>query len=355
MLKIVLVVFWWSSFEHRISLDSAQTVIDGLDRDKYLVVPLGISKTGKCFVGDGAMQILLEESAWYTGADDFFILDKNENVCRNFVQCLETLSSPPDVIFPVIHGFNGEDGRIQGMFDLMRIPYVWSGVAGSAICMDKLLTKSVLSRIDIPQLPYIGFTDFDWSNQKDRVLADISTLGFPLFIKPANLGSSIGISKVRSPEELEPAIDAALRYDRRILAEKWLHRPREIELSVLGNNDFLVSGAGEIIIQGNHEFYTYEAKYLDGASVIRQIAEDIPTEMLAILQDITKRACNAVNVRWFSRIDFFLDSETGSYYLNELNTIPDFTIDSMFPSLWMSEGMVYPQLLDKLIELALEK
>jgi D-alanine-D-alanine ligase len=265
------------------------------------------------------------------------------------------LSVQPDIIFPLIHGINGEDGKMQWMLDFIGIPYIGTGVAGSAICMDKLFTKSLLPQYGIPLLPHFWFTDFEWSHNKDEVRRDVLSLGFPLFIKPANLWSSIGVARVTSEEELNTAIDNALRYDKRILAEKWLNRPREIELSVLGNHNYSVSWAGEIVIKDKYDFYTYEAKYIDWPAVYHEIPARIDTDILRKLQEITKKACSVLSVRWFSRIDFFVDSETWEFYLNELNTIPDMTLDGMLPGLWKHEGVEYSQLLDRLIEFALEK
>lgn len=350
--KIVLVVFWGSSFEHRVSLDSAQTIIDWLDCDKYEVVPLGISKMWKCFLWDDAMRILLEESNGYTWKHDLFVLKKDENTCKNFIQCLESLPSPPDVIFPIIHWFNGEDGRLQWMLDLVGIPYVGSWVSGSAICMDKILTKAILEKFGIPQLPYFAFSRYDWNEKNSQIVQNIELLWYPIFIKPANLWSSIGISKVYSPEELIVSIQEALNYDTRILAEKWLDHPREIELAVLGDEEFEISIAGEIVVNDKYDFYTYEAKYMDENSISCQIPARMPDDVFRNMQEIARRACIAVNVKWLSRVDFFIDKKTGNIYLNELNTIPDFTVDSMFPSLWMSQGMTYSQLLDRVIDLA---
>lgn len=353
--KSVLVVFGGSSFEHRISLDSAQTVIDWLDKSKYDIATLGISKTGKCIIWPQAMNFLLEESSGYNGSKDLFVLEHHANTCKGFIESLASLPAYPDVIFPIIHGFNGEDGRLQGMLDLVGVPYVWSGVIWSAICMDKVMTKAILEKFEIPQLPYVGFTDFDWHDAPEKVRGKIESLEYPIFIKPANLGSSIGISKVHWRNELDLAIKEALKFDKRILAEKGLVHPKEIEVAILWNHNFTASVAWEIIIDTKYEFYTYEAKYIDFCATKCQIPAQIPDFTAAKLQHYAKEACRAVNVKGLTRVDFFVDKDTWDCYLNELNTIPDFTIDSMFPSLWKESGLEYSQLLDTVIDLALKK
>lgn len=351
----VLVVFWGSSFEHRVSLDSAQTIIQWLDRGKYDVLTLGISKTGECFLWPQAMDILLAESQDYSGTEDIFLIGHRANTCGNFIQCLSSLEKHPDSIFPIIHGFNGEDGRLQGMLDLLWIPYVGTGVSGSAICMDKIFTKAILAKNGIPQLPYYGFTDFDWHQKKETVLREIMSLGFPLFIKPANLGSSIGISKVISADTLISSIEEALKYDKRILVEQWLNRPREIELAVIGNDDFMISCAGEVLLDTKYEFYTYEAKYIDTAWTRTDMPAHISPELYTILRGLAHESCHALNIRGLCRVDFFVDHTTGKYYLNELNTMPELTLDSMFASVWRTSGLEYPDLLDRLIDFAQKK
>jgi len=351
----VLVVFGGSSLEHKVSLDSAQTIIQWLDRDKYDILTLGISKTGECFLWPQAMDMLLSESQDYSGTEDIFLIGHRANTCGHFIQCLNSLIKQPDIIFPIIHGFTGEDGRLQGVLDLLWIPYVGSGVSGSAICMDKIFTKAILGKNGISQLPYYWFTDFDWQEKREAVLREIRSLGFPLFIKPANLGSSIGISKVVSIDTLITSIEEALKYDKRILAEQWLDRPREIELAVIGHDQFMISCAGEVLLDKKYEFYTYEAKYIDTAWTRTDIPADISPELYMILRDFAEESCHALNIRGLCRVDFFVDQATGKYYLNELNTMPELTLDSMFASLWRASGLEYPLLLDHLIEFAQKK
>ncbi len=353
---VILVIFGGRSFEHRVSLDSAKAILNWLDTNKYDVLTIGVMKSWQCISWPKALSLLLEESTEYTGPQDIDVLNESANTCKNIVDCLEMLETRPDIIFPVIHGANGEDWRLQGMLDLMGIPYVGSGVAGSAICMDKIITKAVLEKVGISQLPYFGFNLSEWHKSSERVIHEIGLLWYPIFIKPANLWSSIGITKVLSREKLEMAIENAFLYDSHILAEKGLDSPREIEFSVLGNQDLIVSIAGENIISSRHDFYTYEAKYIDeNASYIEVPAKHIPEELLQNLQKDAKEAYLAVRARWLARIDFFVDRETSQYYLNEINTMPEFTEMSMYPVLLEFSGIYFSDLLDRLIDLAYKK
>ncbi len=317
---------------------------------------MGIFRSGECIVGDDVLQRLLDVAGWYTGPDDASYFEKPVNVCKNIISQIELMDSPPDVIFSLIHGAHGEDGRLQWMFDLLWIPYVGSGVAGSAICMDKIITKNILENSGIKQLPYFGMTAFDWTTQSHILREKADLLWYPLFIKPANGWSSIGISKVRDPSALDAAIEKALLYDSRLLVEKALESPRELEVAALGNDDVYITFPGENIVDERHEFYTYEAKYIDDNSNFVQIpAQNLSGDIIYEMRQDAKKAFYAVNAQGIARIDFFMDRLTHTVYLNEINTLPEFTRNSVYPKLLESEGKTFEEVIDTLVELAFQK
>ena len=239
------------------------------------------------------------------------------------------------------------------MLDMIGVPYVGSGVGGSAVSMDKVYMKALFAQAGIRQLPYTYFTKHQWETAPENTIKNIESLGYPVFVKPANLGSSVGISKVKSRETLDAAVMEALSHDRRIVVEAGLDRPREIELAVLGNDEPMVSIAGEITPDMKHEFYSYESKYTDGGADL-QIPAMISPEMLTELQSMAKKAFQTVDARGLSRVDFLVDRSTGACYLNEINTMPGFTKYSMYPKLWEASGIGYSELLSRLIRLAME-
>ena len=308
----VAILFGGKSGEHEVSLVSAESVIKNLDKDKYDVLPIKITKEGK-------------------GLIDY-----------NFEKI--------DVVFPVLHGPFGEDGTVQGFLELAGLPYVGCGVLGSSVCMDKVMQKKVIESEDIKQTPYIWFWSKDWQARKNEILDEIS-LAYPVFIKPANLGSSLGISKANNREELVQSAEEALQYDRKIIIEQGIKNPREIEVAVIGNQNPHSSVPGEII--SSNEFYDYDAKYIDGKSNTK-VQADLTKEKTKQIQEMSTKAYKILNCEGMARVDFLLDEE-GEVYLNELNTIPGFTSISMYPKLWEATGVSYPKLLDKLIELAIER
>jgi len=263
---------------------------------------------------------------------------------------LESATSQIDILFPVLHGPYGEDGTIQGFLELTGLPYVGCGVLGSSVCMDKVMQKKVIESEDIKQTPYIWFWSKDWQARKDEILDELS-LAYPVFVKPANLGSSVGISKADNREELIQAAEQALQYDRKIIIEQGVKNPREIEVAVLGNQEPKASVPGEII--PSNEFYDYDAKYVDGKSDAK-IPADLMDEEVKQIQEMAIKAYKALDCEGMARVDFLLD-EDKEIYLNELNTIPGFTSISMYPKLWEATGISYPELLDELIELAIER
>jgi D-alanine-D-alanine ligase len=258
-----------------------------------------------------------------------------------------------DVVFPVLHGPYGEDGTIQGMLELAGIPYVGSGVLASAVGMDKLTMKKIFAHHGLPQVEWIGLTRKEWEEDGKMWVQEVETsLGYPCFVKPANLGSSVGINKVGDAEELERAIEEAARLDRRLIVERGVDA-REIEVSVLGNERAEVSVPGEIIVKRN-EFYDYEAKYSEGGMDL-VVPADIPDSTAAEIRHIARTAYEAIDAAGMARMDFFLERETNRLLINEINTIPGFTPTSVYSRLWAASGLPYEELLDRLIRLALER
>jgi D-alanine-D-alanine ligase len=257
-----------------------------------------------------------------------------------------------DVAFPILHGPYGEDGTVQGLLELAGIPYVGAGVAASAVGMDKLLFKDVMQAHDLPVVPYLAIKRKEWEQAPDKVISEAEAeIGYDCFVKPANLGSSVGISKAHNRAELRAALDEAAGYDRKLLVEKAVDG-REIEVSVLGNDEPIASVPGEIV--PCNEFYDYSAKYLDGESELL-IPAPIPEETAASIRRLAIEAYQAIDCAGMARADFLLDRESGQVYINEVNTLPGFTPISMYPKLWEASGISYRELIDRLIQLALER
>jgi len=257
-----------------------------------------------------------------------------------------------DVVFPVLHGPYGEDGTVQGLLELANVPYVGPGVLASAAGMDKAVMKVLFAAAGLPVVASRAFVRAEWVRDRAGVLAGIAALGFPLFVKPANLGSSVGISKVKAAADLVPAIEAALEFDRKVIVEAGVVNAREIECAVLGNDDPQTSVPGEIV--PSREFYDYEAKYLDEGSK-SLIPADLPAATVAEVQRLTVAAFRAIDAAGLARVDFLLSRDTGTIYVNEINTMPGFTNISMYSKMWEASGIDYPTLVDRLIQLALER
>ncbi len=343
------VLFGGRSGEHEVSLRSARFVLESLDPEKYDVRPIGITKTGEWLLDDDPMPLL-------EGAVESDTQPAQAPVSlptRTPDRPAGTLDAPLDVVFPVLHGTYGEDGTIQGLLDLADVAYVGSGVTGSAVGMDKAIQKRVLHAHGIPVAPSRVFTRRAWRADPEAIRAEIeSELGYPVFVKPCNLGSSVGISKAHDSDELDPAMDLAAKYDRRLIVEAGIAHAREIEVSVLGNDEPEASVCGEII-PGN-EFYDYDAKYLGDTSQ-ECIPADIPDELAARIRRMAVEAFRAIDCAGFARVDFLVNGETFDVVLNEINTIPGFTEISQFPKLWRASGVGSRELLDRLIDLALER
>ena len=353
----VAVLFGGRSGEHDVSLMSARSVVSALDPERYEVTQVGITLDGNWFTGNNALDAF--EKGDTSGLDR--VIPPTDPASRQslFVlrstktgEKLETLSSF-DVFFPVLHGPFGEDGTIQGLFEMADVAYVGAGVVGSSVGMDKGVFKDVMRANDIPQVPSILVLRSELESGMDAVIQKAEALGeYPLFTKPANLGSSVGISKCTSRSDLAEGLMEAARYDRRLIIESGVKGVREIEVSVLGNENPETSVCGEIL--PSREFYSYESKYIDGTSGL-SIPAPLPEDVEKQIREYAVRAYKAIDCAGLARADFFVEKETNKVYLNELNTIPGFTSISMYPKLWQASGLEYPQLVDRLIELALER
>jgi D-alanine-D-alanine ligase len=343
----VLVLFGGQSSEHDVSLRSAQTVIGALDPDKYSVRQVGITREGGWIASGDPMAALTADSPF------FQIGDGRERVEIKPEPGPPVLSRDSvDLVFPVLHGPMGEDGTIQGMLELAGIPYVGSGVLGSAVAMDKAMAKLVMSQAGIDQAKWALINRSEWEADPDTVSASVAqSLGLPCFVKPANMGSSVGVTKAHNIAELRFGVDTALEYDRRVVVEEAVDG-RELEISVLGNDQPLASVAGEAV--PSNEFYDYNAKYVDDNSKLL-IPADIDAQSLATLQEMAIRAFRALDLAGMARVDFFLERKSGRVLLNEVNTIPGFTSISMYPMLWQASGLNLSDLVNRLVDLALER
>jgi D-alanine-D-alanine ligase len=349
------VVFGGRSGEHEISLRSARCVVDAIDRDKYRVSLIGIDRGGHWH--------LLEEPAFrrLTDAPLPALNGTGSEVMLLPTPTMGTLlerekPGPPigklDVIFPVLHGPYGEDGTVQGLLELADIPYVGAAVLGSAVGMDKDVQKRLLRGAGVPVVPFVVTTRARWSADAVTVSAQACELGLPLFVKPANLGSSVGITKVKAVDDLAAAVANALDYDDKVLIEKGIDA-REIECAVLGNEDPQASIPGEICPKA--EFYSYEAKYVDENGATLLIPAPLTEAETAAVRKLALQVFQLLDCAGMARVDFFLERGTGQWYVNELNSIPGFTTISMYPKLWEASGLPYRELIGRLIDLALER
>ncbi|HKA34057.1 MAG TPA: D-alanine--D-alanine ligase [Candidatus Binatia bacterium] len=346
----VAVLFGGRSAEHEISIISAKNVVQAIDRSKYEVVLIGIDKRGRWYRTDDAR--VLERAdrpkAIRFARDPNALALVPANRAKQWLRLANKKSERPvDVVFPILHGTFGEDGTVQGLLKMADIPFVGAGVLGSAVGMDKDAMKRLLRDARIPSARFITAQ----STKEVDFAAAARELGLPLFIKPANCGSSVGIHKVKNESQFAAAVKDAFRYDRKILLEEFI-QGREIECSVLGNDDPIASLPGEIITR--HEFYSYEAKYLDEKGAALEIPAKLPEDVVENIQRIAVRTFKALYCEGMARVDFFLRGER-EVLVNEINTIPGFTKISMYPKLWEATGIGYTELIDRLIQLAIER
>jgi D-alanine-D-alanine ligase len=350
------IIFGGRSGEHEVSFCSASSIMKAINRDKYTVVPIGITKEGRWISPQESALAL--KSGKIEGKNTVILL--NDPTGKTLISIdnhqefkKETWEEKLDVIFPVLHGPYGEDGTIQGLLELADIPYVGAGVAASAVSMDKELMKTIFKQKSLPVLKWLTIKRKYWQKDKEEILSLIqNTFEYPLFVKPTNLGSSVGITKVHRKEELKKAIDLASSYDRKILIEEGLEEAREIECSVLGNDEPQTSVVGEVKPAG--EFYDYDSKYINQATQLI-VPADLPEEVSGKVKQIALEAFKAIDAAGMARVDFFITKKKNKIYLNEINTIPGFTSVSMYPRLWEASGVSYPELIDRLIQMALER
>ncbi len=345
------VIFGGRSGEHEVSLVSATAVINALDKEKYEVVPIGITSEGRWLSSSQVLHLLKSKTGLEQEPERFLVPEPRRRALVSANGESEG-AIQLDVVFPLVHGTFGEDGTLQGLLELTNIPYVGSGVLASAIGMDKIIQKQLHERAGLPVVKYVWFFSSECrANVKRVVAAAERKLNYPMFAKPANTGSSVGVSKVHNRKELIAAINVAVEYDRKVIIEQGVKNAREIECSVLGNDDPIASIPGEVI--PSKEFYDYDAKYVDGKSRT-VIPADLPKKVAKEIQRIAVRAFAVLDGAGMARVDFLVTKKKNKIYLNEINTIPGFTSISMYPKLWEASGLSYPELLDRLIGLAIE-
>lgn len=361
------VLFGGQSGEHEVSLVSARAVLAGLDPSKYDVVPIGITKSGRWIAGGNALPALEatadpkllpggpSEHSEFRMQDSVASDDKGENalaVLTHSASWLQNSEFAIDVIFPVLHGPMGEDGTVQGLLELAGVPYVGCRVLAAAVGMDKAMMKAAFAAAGLPLVPWVLVRRSDWRADARAIAEQVERqLRYPMFVKPANMGSSVGITKATNRQTLLDGLAEAARYDRRIVVEQGINA-REIEISVLGNEHVEASVPGEIV--PSNEWYDYEAKYLGGESEIR-IPAPIPPELAEQVREMAILAFKAIDGAGLARVDFLLDRDSEELYLNEANTMPGFTPISMYSKMWEASGLSYGKLLDRLIDLALER
>jgi len=368
------VIYGGRSGEHEVSVASAASIIKHLDRGRYEPVPIRIEKDGRWTLADktptaisaadvieqarveGARSIRPGREAHlvaHPGEDTVLAIERGSDSRADATGAATVTGVGLDVVFPVLHGPYGEDGTVQGLLELANVPYVGAGVLGSAVGMDKAVMKTLFAARDLPVGPYAVVLRPEWNRSAIAVISRIADeLGYPVFVKPANLGSSVGISKAKSAGELETAMELALQFDRKVVIEAAIPKAREIECAVLGNDDPEASIPGEIV--PSREFYDYEAKYLDEGSKAL-IPAPLTASQVADIQRLSIAAFRAVDGAGMARVDFLIAGDTGEMYVNEVNTIPGFTTISMYPKMWEASGVSYTELVDRLITLALER
>ena len=340
MKKKVAIIFGGQSTEHEVSRVSATSVLKNIDQTKYDIYPIGITKDGNWYEYSGNFD-KIENGEWEK--DEYYKNEEGQKFLFN---------KEVDIVFPILHGLYGEDGTIQGLCKLLGLPCVGCGVMSSSICMDKVYTKYILEDFGIKQAEYVVVNAYDYSKNNVSIIEEIeSKLGYAVFIKPANSGSSVGITKAHNKKELIEGLSEALKFDRKILVERAINA-REVEVAVLGNNEPIAAIPGEIIPA--KEFYDYEAKYQNQASKLL-IPADLDEANLEKVKAIAIQVYKALDCAGMARVDFLINKDNLDIYLNEVNTIPGFTKISMYPKMWQASGKTYSELIDNLLELAVER
>lgn len=336
-MKITLgVLYGGKSPEHKVSLQTARSVINAVNKEKFTVVPIYITTDGEWLRGE---------------AIEGEVQDVKQLAFQHGLPALASIANGIDVIFPLLHGPNGEDGTVQGMLELLNVPYVGNGVLASAVGMDKVVMKQLFAQAGLNQARYVFFLKKEWEKHKETVYETVEReLGYPCFVKPANAGSSVGISKCKNREQLQTAFQEAFRYDRKVIVEEAIVG-REVEIGVIGNDEPICSVVGEIVPK--KEFYDYEAKYVDGNTEL-VIPANITNKEYETIKRMALTAFKTLNLAGLVRADFFLTAAGGAY-INEVNTMPGFTPFSMFPLLWKHTGVSYEELIERLIQLAIER
>ena len=348
------VIFGGKSGEHEVSLASGSSIIKGLDKSKYDVIPICISIEGVWMTPSSSVELLKEKELLTIDIESLYIPPVNSDDPLELIKCnkVDKDSRIVDIAIPVLHGPFGEDGTIQGLFEMSDIPYLGAGVMASAVAMEKGTAKTIYKANGLPVCRYITIKRAEWNKNKKENIENIQNdIGFPLFVKPVNMGSSVGISKVKGIEDLGKACDLACKYDRIIIVEEAINA-REIECSVLGNDEPICSVPGEII--PHNEFYDYDAKYTPGKTDI-VIPAPLSEDKVKEIQSYSIRAFKCIDCCGMARADFLMDRESEKVYLSEINTIPGFTATSVYAKLFEASGLKYSELLDRLIELALER
>lgn len=348
-MKIKLgLLYGGKSAEHQVSLQTALAVTKALDTEKFEVYPIYITEQGAWIKGERLQGEV--ESVNVLRMEDTGQKVSPFSLSRELAPS-SAEADAVDVVFPLLHGPNGEDGTVQGLLELLNVPYVGNGVLASAAGMDKIVMKNIFAQEGLPQADYVSFIRSEWEKERDAAYIKVEeALGYPCFVKPANLGSSVGISKCKNREELEAAFEEAFQFDRKIIIEENI-TGREVEIGVLGNDDPQCSVVGEIAPK--KEFYDYKAKYIDGDTAL-MIPAEVTQEEYETIREYAIRAFKALDGAGLTRADFFLTKE-GNVYINEVNTMPGFTPFSMFPLLWQQSGMSYPELIERLVQLAIER
>jgi len=346
----VAVVFGGRNGEHEVSIVSAKNITESINKEKYDVIPIGITKVGRWLSGDNIIESFQKGN--YDGLSEVSLNSKSgSNELLHFSgENYKKLHI--DIFFPALHGPYGEDGTIQGLFEIANVPYTGCGVLSSSVGMDKLMTKAVWDQAGLPIIPYVGINKQAWDREPKAIIRKIEEdLTYPVFVKPANMGSSVGISKAKKREDLQEAIDLACQFDHRILIEKGLE-VRELECAILGNENPKIARVGEVLVGG--EFYDYNDKYIDGKSST-QVPANIPRDLEEKVQEIALRAYKVLDASGLARVDIFYNKKTNELHLNEINTMPGFTAISMYPKMWAESGIQSSELIDTIIKLGFER